>query len=99
MVLQKPRQLRAFVTTCRNSPQTVNCVVADAVAIEPVSASNFPANREINREFCAFGKLRLRISGTQYACQINALRAISFANGTGNFWTHNRELQRAIAGP
>ena len=30
-------------------------MVADAVAVEPVSASNFPANREINREsheFC-----------------------------------------------
>ena len=27
-------------------------MVADAVVIEPVSASNFPANREINREFC-----------------------------------------------
>jgi len=28
-----------------------NCVVADAVQVEPVSASKFPANREINREF------------------------------------------------
>src|SRR5438067_4881375 len=37
VVLQEPRQLRAFATTFRNSPQTVNCVVADAVPIEPVS--------------------------------------------------------------
>ena len=29
-----------------------NCVVADAVAFEPVSALEFPANREKNREFC-----------------------------------------------
>ncbi len=29
-------------------------VVADAVAIEPVSASYFPANREKSREFCKF---------------------------------------------
>jgi hypothetical protein len=29
-----------------------DCVVADAVDLEPVSASKFPANREINREFC-----------------------------------------------
>ena len=29
-------------------------MVADAVVIEPVSASNFPANREINREFRRF---------------------------------------------
>ena len=28
-----------------------DCVVADAVAIEPVSAARFPANREKNREF------------------------------------------------
>jgi hypothetical protein len=28
-----------------------NWVVADAVAVEPVSASKFPANRENNREF------------------------------------------------
>jgi hypothetical protein len=28
-----------------------NCVVADAVLIEPVSTPKFPANREINREF------------------------------------------------
>jgi hypothetical protein len=27
-------------------------MVADAVDLEPVSASKFPANREINREFC-----------------------------------------------
>jgi hypothetical protein len=27
-------------------------VVADAVAVEPVSTPEFPANREINREFC-----------------------------------------------
>ena len=36
----------------RKSPRTRDCVVVDAVAIEPVSASEFPANREINREFC-----------------------------------------------
>ena len=29
-------------------------VAADAVTVEPVSASSFPANREINREFCTF---------------------------------------------
>src|SRR6476469_5711390 len=28
-----------------------NCVVADAVQVEPVSTPKFPANREINREF------------------------------------------------
>jgi hypothetical protein len=29
-----------------------NGVVADAVEVEPVSTTNFPANREKNREFC-----------------------------------------------
>jgi hypothetical protein len=29
-------------------------LVADAVAVEPVSKSKFPANREINREFLKF---------------------------------------------
>jgi hypothetical protein len=28
-----------------------DCVVADAVLVEPVSKREFPANREINREF------------------------------------------------
>jgi hypothetical protein len=27
-------------------------MVADAVEVEPVSTTNFPANREKNREFC-----------------------------------------------
>jgi hypothetical protein len=32
-----------------------DCVVADAVQVEPVSTPKFPANREINREFFNFG--------------------------------------------
>jgi len=31
-------------------------LVVDAVTIEPVSASNFPANREINRECYQFSR-------------------------------------------
>jgi len=31
-----------------------DCVVADAVTVEPVSATKFPANRENNRELCRF---------------------------------------------
>jgi hypothetical protein len=37
MVVQKYRQLPAFVTTGRNSPQTVNCVVVHAAMFETVS--------------------------------------------------------------
>ena len=33
-------------------------MVADAVAVEPVSTPKFPANREINREFFNFGLAR-----------------------------------------
>ena len=32
-------------------------MVADAVPVEPVSTLKFPANREINREFCQIGPL------------------------------------------
>ena len=32
-------------------------MVADAVAVEPVSTPEFPANREINREFHQIGPL------------------------------------------
>ena len=35
-------------------PQPPECVVVDALQIEPVSKLKFPANREINREFCRF---------------------------------------------
>jgi hypothetical protein len=38
-------------------------LVADAVQVEPVSTSKFPANREINREFFDFGTDR----GTEVA--------------------------------
>ena len=33
----------------------MDCVVADAVAVEPVSTTKFSANREKNREFFNFG--------------------------------------------
>jgi hypothetical protein len=32
-----------------------DCVVADAVQVEPVSTAKFPANRENNREFAEKG--------------------------------------------
>ena len=42
-----------------------DCVVADAVQVEPVSSAEFPANREKNREFCRNGmsvRQRLQIT-------------------------------------
>jgi len=35
----------------------LECVVVDAVPIEPVSNPRFPDNREICRQFCKFGPL------------------------------------------
>ena len=49
-----PRQFGAFSYTFRKSPVAHDCVVVDAARIEPVSHLKFPANREINREFCGF---------------------------------------------
>jgi hypothetical protein len=37
-----------------NDTAETDCVAEDAVLIGPVSAPRFPANREINREFCRF---------------------------------------------
>jgi len=58
--------------------------VADAVAIEPVSASKFPAIREINREFLRFQKLQgyflLKMTNNH-----SHLRGIFPLRQTGNF--------------
>ena len=45
------RQFRGHLPATRKSPVAPECVVADAVGIEPVSAVKFPAFREKNREF------------------------------------------------
>ena len=41
---------RAYSPKVGKSPFEQDCVVADAVYVERVSATKFPANREINRE-------------------------------------------------
>jgi hypothetical protein len=47
---------------------SINYTLADeAVSIEPVSASKFPANREINREFRGFGRCSADLTTTQSA--------------------------------
>jgi hypothetical protein len=43
--------------TERRAPRRVENMVVDALQIEPVSKLKFPANREINREFCRFRPL------------------------------------------
>jgi hypothetical protein len=75
------------------------CVVADAVAIEPVSASKFPANREINREFCEI-LAAATLFAPQSASKFNGFERNSLSKVTGNFlrvtgnWLpQNREMQ------
>jgi len=51
-------QLGASYQTAGKSLRTSECVVADAVAVEPVSARKFPANREKNRVTRDIGRRR-----------------------------------------
>jgi hypothetical protein len=46
--------IRRYLHDTGKSLFVCDCVVADTVAVEPVSQVEFPANREINREFCQF---------------------------------------------
>src|SRR6516162_2761726 len=48
------RLIRVILRQLGKSQFAQDCVVADAVTVEPVSATKFPANRENNREFCRF---------------------------------------------
>jgi hypothetical protein len=67
-------------------------MVADAVAIEPVSASRFPANREKNREFFnlrATSEIRVAREPNDFgAFELNSLN-----KRTGNILEWNREFQ------
>jgi hypothetical protein len=51
----------------------------------------FPANREINREFCGFWRLAADFD-TQSARRFNGLQPDSLRDGTGNFQTGIREI-------
>jgi hypothetical protein len=67
-----------------------DCVVADTVAIEPVSASKFPAIREMIREFLRFQKLQGYFS-LKRTNNHSHLRAYSLCAKTGNFFGRIRE--------
>jgi hypothetical protein len=71
-------------------------VVADAVAVEPVSTPKFPANREINKEFGKIWPQRLFLVSIRrmnlMTCRkipcgkeqgINFMRTANFCTGTG----------------
>ena len=59
-------------------------LVEDAVEVEHVSATKFPANREINREFFNFGP-GSRLRGSQTPNDFVAFEPNSLLNGKGNF--------------
>jgi hypothetical protein len=50
----RPERSRPDLTAVALHIGETDCVAEDAVLIGPVSAPRFPANREINREFCRF---------------------------------------------
>jgi hypothetical protein len=77
---------------------SADCVADDAVSCEPVSAFRFPANREINREFCKIGSIRrnfvsdqrahsMPYSGIPCATEQGIFKCVSgnFFRGTGKF--------------
>jgi hypothetical protein len=85
-----------------------DCVVADAVLIEPVSTPKFPANREINREF-----RRIRLLGAILKADMRANSDVCnkipysteqgiFAKETGNLYARTGNLNgvkcRVISG-
>ena len=57
---------------------------------KPVSATEFPATRENNREFCGFRRLRAQID-VRPARKFSDLQRNSLRNRTGNFSRHIRE--------
>jgi hypothetical protein len=58
-------------------------VVADAVPVEPVSTPKFPANREINREFCRIRALDAILNAGTRA-NSKACGKIPYATEQGN---------------
>jgi hypothetical protein len=84
-------------------------VVVEAVPLEPVSTSKFPANREINREICRFGhflgifRSNQRADSTAYSQIPYATEQGIFGGLTGNFSEGTGNLMATtaieVAGP
>src|SRR6516162_8987769 len=70
-----------------------DCVVADAVGVEPVSASNFPANREINREISRILLLN-PTHAAKFDNECSGLDGNSLLVQTGNIFQGTGNLQR-----
>jgi len=88
------------MTNLRNTRFEWECVVVDAVRIEPVSKGKFPANREINREFrenrpsAAILVFDQRPNSMAWGQIPYATKQEIFAGITGNFFSKNREFSR-----
>jgi hypothetical protein len=79
------RQDMRIVGASRPSAHARGCVVVDAVVVEPVSTLKFPANREINREFCDFRLIGAILIANQQA-NSNCCSEIPYVTEQGIFW-------------
>ena len=77
-----------------------DCVVADAVDLEPVSSAKFPANRENNREFCQIDPLAAILKAdtreNSEACsEIPCATEQGIISADREIWRRNREISAA----
>src|SRR5262249_4629711 len=56
--LHRTPPIRGFSRGFRKSPQNLDCLVADAVDIEPVSSPDFPVEQGNNRESHRYHRLQ-----------------------------------------
>jgi hypothetical protein len=79
------------------TPQKPHCLADDAVQIGPVSRPEFPANREINREFCGFWPSAAifasdQVANSMLAAKFPTQQNREFFAGIGP----NREFNRGV---
>jgi len=95
-----PNRLRRFGQRAKNRRRiNVNKhrLMADAGAVEPVSASHLPANREINRENCRLCReSTLRLANT--SSKLSRLGRNSLKTETGNFISRSGIFLRRTKG-
>jgi hypothetical protein len=88
MVVQKPRQLRAFVTTCGNTSQTVNCVV-DLEGLELRARHAVRSNRSLGWSGQRFRfKRRPRMEQSDQGSPNSSVAILRGLNVAGSFKRH-----------
>ena len=83
---------RGFCATVLCDAMETDWLADDAVNCEPVSASKFPANREINREFRRNSAIQPRFARLINGREFNSLQPNSLRDRTGNFQMRIREF-------